>query len=250
MTGPSKYRKFGSGLKHSRAMMRTMTDQLIQHERITTTHAKAMDLRRFADKMVHWGKRGDHHANVQAMSWLRTPQAVKKLMVELGPRYAQRDGGYTRVVRLGNRKGDNAPMAYVEFIDNPIDTFEKAKKEEEMKGKLTDHEFEAKILLEELEVLEQDNQAAREDYLAAKTEIEGSNEGDIELRLDDLERNYASKVLFFKRQIDTVRYELDILLYKTKKGRLFIEDVSPFEEQLFEINATYRGETGHLTDKN
>lgn len=94
-----------------------MATQLIQHERIRTTLAKAKELRRVADKLVTLGKKGDFNARRYASAYVRTSGEVDKLFGELGPRYAERQGGYTRVLRCGLRKGDAAPMAIVEFVD-------------------------------------------------------------------------------------------------------------------------------------
>ena len=94
-----------------------MVTSLIKHERIETTVPKAKALRSVADKMVTLGKRGSLHARRQAASYVRETDAVHKLFDEIAPRYDLRDGGYTRIVKTRNRKGDNAPMAYIEFVD-------------------------------------------------------------------------------------------------------------------------------------
>ncbi len=91
--------------------------QLVLHERIHTTLAKAKELRRFGDRVVGFGKEGTPFARVKARRWLQTDDAVDKLFDVLGPRYSVRNGGYTRVLRAGWRSGDAAPMAIIEYVD-------------------------------------------------------------------------------------------------------------------------------------
>jgi large subunit ribosomal protein L17 len=94
-----------------------MVTQLIEHERIQTTVAKAKELRRLADKVVTLGKRGNLHARRQAAKIIRTDDALRKLFDVIAPRYALRDGGYTRVLKTGRRLGDAAPTAFIEYVD-------------------------------------------------------------------------------------------------------------------------------------
>ena len=112
-------RKFSRTSSHRDAMFQNMTVSLITHELIRTTLPKAKELRRVAEPMITLGK-VDGVANRRlAFSRLRDKQAVGKLFVELGPRYATRPGGYLRILKCGFRAGDNAPMAYVELVDRP-----------------------------------------------------------------------------------------------------------------------------------
>src|SRR5918993_767707 len=106
---------------HRRAMFGNMVDALIKHEQIVTTLPKAKDLRPIVEKLVTLGKRGDLHARRQAIAEIRDVAIVKKLFEVLGPRYAERSGGYTRVLKAGFRYGDNAPMAVIEFVDRDVD---------------------------------------------------------------------------------------------------------------------------------
>ncbi|KAG8459487.1 hypothetical protein KFE25_012822 [Diacronema lutheri] len=108
--------KLGSDSKHRWAMMRNMVDSLIVHERIKTTLAKAKELRRVADKIITVGKDDSAASQERARAVLRTRDAHEKLFDTLAPRFAERQGGYTRVLRTAPRKGDNAPMAFVEYI--------------------------------------------------------------------------------------------------------------------------------------
>lgn len=102
-------------------MFVNMTASLLRHEQITTTLPKAKELRRFADRMITLGKRGDLHARRQAASFLRDDAVVRKLFDSLADRYRSRPGGYTRVLKAGFRFGDNAPMAVIELVDRDPD---------------------------------------------------------------------------------------------------------------------------------
>ena len=106
-------------MEHRRALLRNMVTSLIVEERLETTLAKAKELRRVADRMVTLGKRGSLHARRQALSYVRTQDAVKKLFAELAERFSKRPGGYTRIYKLGYRQGDAAPMAIIEYLGAP-----------------------------------------------------------------------------------------------------------------------------------
>jgi large subunit ribosomal protein L17 len=114
-------RRFNRTPEHRKAMFANMSAALIKHEQIVTTLPKAKDLRPVVEKLITMGKRGDLHARRNAMSELRDPAMVKKLFDVLGPRYQGRPGGYCRVLKAGFRKGDNAPMAVIEFVDRDVD---------------------------------------------------------------------------------------------------------------------------------
>jgi len=114
-------RKLNRTKSHRRALFANMAVALITHEQIKTTLPKAKDLRSVADKLVTLGKRGDLHARRQALATLRDEAAVKKLFDVLGPRYQERKGGYTRVLKAGFRYGDAAPMAFIELVDRDAD---------------------------------------------------------------------------------------------------------------------------------
>jgi large subunit ribosomal protein L17 len=111
------YRKLGKKPEHRKAMFANMCAALIKHEQITTTLPKAKELRPVVEKLITLGKRGDLHARRQAVSKIRDVAMVKKLFDVLGPRYKERNGGYTRVLKAGYRYGDNAPVAVIEFVD-------------------------------------------------------------------------------------------------------------------------------------
>ncbi|MBW2557364.1 MAG: 50S ribosomal protein L17 [Deltaproteobacteria bacterium] len=109
-------RKLGRTSSHRRAMMRNLVTSLLEHEKIITTDAKAKELRGVADKMITLGKRGTLHARRQALSFIRSAQVTKKVFEELPSRYTERAGGYTRIVKLGNREGDDALLSMIELM--------------------------------------------------------------------------------------------------------------------------------------
>jgi large subunit ribosomal protein L17 len=115
------YRRFGRSSEHRQAMFANLAASLIKHEQIITTLPKAKDLRPVVEKLVTLGKRGDLHARRQALAQLGDAATVKKLIDVLGPRYKERHGGYTRIVKAGYRYGDAAPIAVIEFVDRDID---------------------------------------------------------------------------------------------------------------------------------
>ncbi len=118
-----RHRKSGRKLNrtpsHRRALFANMANALLEHERITTTDAKARELRRYAEKLVTLGKKGTEAARRNAYARLRSKAAVEALFGPIAERYKDRHGGYTRIMKLGPRRGDNAPMAIIEFVDRP-----------------------------------------------------------------------------------------------------------------------------------
>lgn len=111
------YRRLNRTHEHRKALFANMSGSLIEHEQIKTTLPKAKELKRIVEKLITLGKRGDLHARRQASAQLKEEQYVAKLFDILGPRYKDRAGGYTRVLRAGFRYGDMAPMAIIEFVD-------------------------------------------------------------------------------------------------------------------------------------
>lgn len=111
-----KQRKLGRNSGARRALLRNLVTSLVLQGRIETTEAKAKTIKPLADKMVTLGKRGDLHARRQAATYLMQPNAVQKLFDEVAPKYADRNGGYTRILKTGVRRGDAAPMAIVEWV--------------------------------------------------------------------------------------------------------------------------------------
>src|SRR5215212_9765820 len=117
MPTPTKGPRLGGSPAHERLMLANLATLLFEHGRITTTEAKAKRLRPFAEKLVTFAKRGDLHARRQVMTTIRDKDVVHHLFAEIGPRYENRPGGYTRIVKVGPRKGDNAPMAVIELVE-------------------------------------------------------------------------------------------------------------------------------------
>ena len=110
-------RRLGRKPDHRQHMMDNMVTSFFMHEKITTTDTRAKELRKVVDKMITLGKRGDLHARRQALQVIRDPKVVGKLFEMVAPRYQDRPGGYTRIIRLENRQGDNAPMAIIELVE-------------------------------------------------------------------------------------------------------------------------------------
>jgi len=110
-------RKLGRDASHRKALYANLAGAVIEHGRIRTTEAKAKEVRPIVEKMISLGKRGDLHAHRQAVAFLRSKSIAHTLFSEVAPRFADRPGGYTRVVKLGPRQGDAAPMAYLELVD-------------------------------------------------------------------------------------------------------------------------------------
>jgi large subunit ribosomal protein L17 len=109
-------RRLGRNTSHRKALMRNMATSLLDHERIETTEAKAKELRRYAERMITLGKRGDLHARRKALAFLRKREVVAKVFDEYAERFKDRHGGYTRIMKLGSRLGDNARMAIIEVL--------------------------------------------------------------------------------------------------------------------------------------
>ncbi len=110
-------KRLGRNTPHRTAMLRNMVTSLFEHEKITTTDTRAKELRKVADRMITLGKRGDLHARRQVLSVIRDQKVVAKLFDQIGPRYKDRPGGYTRILKLGSRLGDNAPQSIIALVD-------------------------------------------------------------------------------------------------------------------------------------
>jgi large subunit ribosomal protein L17 len=110
-------RRLGRKTSHREAMFRNMVTSLLSHEKITTTDAKAKEIRSVAEKMITLGKRGDLHAMRLAASYIREKAVVTKLFSTIAPRYKERSGGYTRIIKLGIRQGDTAPVSLIELVE-------------------------------------------------------------------------------------------------------------------------------------
>ncbi|MEP7055847.1 MAG: 50S ribosomal protein L17 [Actinomycetota bacterium] len=117
MPTPTKGPRLGGSPQHQRHLLSNLATALFEHGRITTTEAKAKKLRPLAEKLITFGKRGDLHARRQVLRVVRRKDVVHTLFAEIGPRFAERPGGYTRITKIGPRKGDNAPMAVIELVE-------------------------------------------------------------------------------------------------------------------------------------
>jgi large subunit ribosomal protein L17 len=117
MTTPKRGPRFGGSAAHQKHMFANLTRELIRHGRITTTEAKAKALRPYAEKLITKAKKGDLAARRQVLAKLKDRDTVAYLFEDVAPRFANRDGGYTRILKLNPRKGDNAPMALIELVD-------------------------------------------------------------------------------------------------------------------------------------
>ena len=117
MPTPTKGPRLGGSPQHQRLILANLATALFEHGRITTTQAKAKALRPYAEKLITFAKRGDIHARRQVLTVIRDKGVVHTLFAEIGPRFAERPGGYTRITKLGPRKGDNAPMASIELVE-------------------------------------------------------------------------------------------------------------------------------------
>ena len=114
---PTKGRRLGGSPAHQRLILANLATSLFEHGRITTTEAKARRLRPFAERLITKAKRGDLHSRRQVLSSITDKGVVHVLFTDIGPRFANRPGGYTRITKIGPRKGDNAPMAVIELVE-------------------------------------------------------------------------------------------------------------------------------------
>ena len=117
MPTPTKGKRLGGSPAHERLMLANLATSLFEHGRITTTETKARRLRPFAERLITKAKRGDLHARRQVMQVIRDKSVVHELFTEIGPRFGNRPGGYTRITKVGPRPGDNAPMAVIELVE-------------------------------------------------------------------------------------------------------------------------------------
>ena len=128
MPKPTKGPRLGGSPAHERLLLANLAAALYTHGAITTTETKAKRLRPLAERLVTFGKRGDLHARRRVLSVLRNKEATHVLFAEIAPLVAEREGGYTRITKIGNRKGDNAPMAVIELVLEPVNPKPKSAK--------------------------------------------------------------------------------------------------------------------------
>ena len=166
MRHQKKTLKLGRTAEHRKALLANQVCSLIQHQRIKTTLAKAKAVRPLAEKIVTLGKNGSLHARRNALSILRQKDAVKKLFDEIAPRSTDRNGGYTRIVKLGQRKSDSASMAFIEWVDAAQVVEEKPAEEKKAKRK----EPEAKPKQKEPAAKEKEPKSATKEAAPVPTE--------------------------------------------------------------------------------
>jgi large subunit ribosomal protein L17 len=118
---PTKGARLGAGPAHQKLMLGGLAAALFEHEKVRTTEAKAMALRPLAERLISFAKRGDVHARRQVLRLIPDRDVVHRLFDEIGPRMAERNGGYTRILKLGPRRGDGAPMAQIELVDRTVE---------------------------------------------------------------------------------------------------------------------------------
>lgn len=121
MPRPKKGPRLGSGPSHQRLMLGGLAAALFEHEKVRTTEAKARALRPVAERLITFAKRGDVAARRKVLQTIPDRDVVHRLFAEIAPRMAERDGGYTRILKLGPRKGDGAPMAVIELVDRTVE---------------------------------------------------------------------------------------------------------------------------------
>jgi large subunit ribosomal protein L17 len=117
MRHAKKGRKLGTDASHTKAMLRSLARALFLNERIKTTEARAKEVRSLVERIITWGKRGDVHSRRLALAEINDRELVHKIFADIAPRYAEREGGYTRILKLGPRKGDAAPVVILELVD-------------------------------------------------------------------------------------------------------------------------------------
>jgi large subunit ribosomal protein L17 len=131
MPTPTKGPRLGGGPAHERLILANLAQALFEHDRITTTQAKAKRLRPLAERLVTFAKRGDLHARRRVLAVIRDKGVVHRLFTEIAPDVAERQGGYTRITKIAPRKGDNAPMAVIELVREPLSAKQATVKEAE-----------------------------------------------------------------------------------------------------------------------
>ncbi len=134
MPTPTKGARLGGSASHQKLMLANLATSLFEHGRITTTEAKAKRLRPVAERLITFAKRGDLHARRIVMASIRDKDVVHHLFAEIGPRYVDRPGGYTRIIKVGPRKGDNAPMAVIELVEEASASTKVVKEAEAARG--------------------------------------------------------------------------------------------------------------------
>jgi large subunit ribosomal protein L17 len=182
MPTPTKGPRLGGGPAHERRILANLATSLFEHRRITTTEAKAKRVRPLAERMITFAKRGDLHARRRVLTVVRDKGVVHELFTEIAPLMAEREGGYTRITKIGPRKGDNAPMAVIELVLEPVSPKQATVREAEKATKKAAAKAAAKAApveeapAEEAEVVEDAPVDEVEDTEVEDTEVEETDE--------------------------------------------------------------------------
>ena len=183
MLTPTKGPRLGGGPAHERLMLANLATALFEHGRITTTEAKAKRLRPLAERLITFAKRGDLHARRRAMTVVRDKSVIHTLFTEIGPRFENRQGGYTRITKIGPRKGDNAPMAVIELCE-PL--AEQTVAEATAATKRAAKVKAAPVVAEQAVVQEiLVEEAAGEDVVVEESEAAASDDGEVVVAVED-----------------------------------------------------------------
>ena len=173
MPTPTKGPRLGGGPAHERLILANLATSLFEHDSITTTEAKAKRLRPLAERLVTFAKRGDLHARRRVLSVVQDKGVVHRLFTEIAPDMAERNGGYTRITKIGPRKGDNAPMAVIELVE-ALTVAQQATGEAEAATKRAAKQSESKKAAEQTKAAEEEAKAAEATEVEA-TEVEATD---------------------------------------------------------------------------
>lgn len=172
MPTPTKGPRLGGGPAHERLILANLATSLFEHDRITTTEAKAKRLRPLAERLVTFAKRGDLASRRRVMTVVRDKGVVHRLFVEIAPDMAERNGGYTRITKVGPRKGDNAPMAVIELVREPVAKKATVKEAEAATKRAAKDDTKRKAAQEKAEAAAAETEAAEEAAAEEETTVE------------------------------------------------------------------------------
>jgi large subunit ribosomal protein L17 len=178
MPTPTKGPRLGGGPAHERLMLSNLATSLFEHDQITTTEAKAKRLRPLAERLITFAKRGDLHSRRRVLTVVRDKGIVHRLFAEIAPDMQQRPGGYTRITKIGARKGDNAPMAVIELVREPLSAKKATVKEAEAATKRAAKQSEAKKAAEATKRAEAADQATDDATTQDATAAEAQDSSD------------------------------------------------------------------------
>jgi large subunit ribosomal protein L17 len=178
MPTPTKGPRLGGGPAHERLMLSNLATSLFEHDQITTTEAKAKRLRPLAERLITFAKRGDLHSRRRVLTVVRDKGIVHRLFAEIAPDMQQRPGGYTRITKIGARKGDNAPMAVIELVREPLSAKKATVKEAEAATKRAAKQSEAKKAAEATKQAEAADQATDDATTQDATAAEAQDSSD------------------------------------------------------------------------